>query len=305
MNINHKCLFIGSKQIGLEVLRLILKLAPASLIGAATLDDAGDSRSVKSTFDQLARKSGLPLEAMSDPMMLGRLVKELKPDFVLVVGWYRLIPEKILNLAPLGFVGVHASPLPAYRGGAPVVWQIINGEPEIGVSLFKLAPGIDSGDIIDQRFVPISPDQHVGEVLEQVNACVLDQIADNFPRFLNGHIEGIRQNEASASYCSARVPQDGLIDWRLPAKYIKDFIRAQSRPYPGAFCQYANGEELILWRARLFPHPYYGVPGRVGQVYDGGVVVSCGQGAIIIDDIGINGREMPAREILRFGDTLR
>ncbi|MCD7908879.1 MAG: hypothetical protein LUH04_14595 [Clostridium sp.] len=204
----------------------------------------------------------------------------------------------------MGFFGLHASLLPAYRGNAPLVWQIINGESRAGLTLFKFDGGLDTGLIAAQRKVPVGPNRSISEVLTEIHRAALDIIDSHYPALLDGRLRTTPQNEQNVSYCSVRRPEDGCIAWTQPAGYIHNFIRAQSAPYPGAFCFRSGGEKITVWKARLFPHPYFGVPGRVDMVFNGGVAVGCGRGALIMDEIRPAGADGPAAEILSFGETL-
>lgn len=306
MDIPGKCLFLGSKALGFNILRLMSELVPDSIAGALTIDDRQDSRSVLAEFVKLAAARKFSLEILDESGRLARILENLRPDFVIVSGWYRLIPPELLTIPPLGFYGLHASALPAYRGNAPLVWQILNGEKQAGISLFKFDGGVDTGELLAQRSTPIASNDTIGDVLEKIEAASMDMIREYYPRLVAGEAATFRQSNQGGreSYCSLRRPEDGEIVWTAPAEQVHNFIRAQSRPYPGAFSFRSNREKIIFWRTRLFPHPFYGVPGRIDQCFDGGVVVACGQGAVIADQIYCQGADRPASGFLSYGETL-
>jgi methionyl-tRNA formyltransferase len=207
------------------------------------------------------------------------LVISSAADVVMVCGWYFLLPPAVLESGPC-FLGIHNSLLPKYRGGAPLVWAMINGEPRVGSSLFGFTPGMDDGPVHQQVAVEPGADDTVGDVLAALEARFVIELPEAWKRIVAGNAIGAKQNHAAATYCGQRLPRDGRIDWRLPADRLHDFVRAQSRPYPGAFT--ADGERTIhLWRTRPFAFTYHGTPGQVLARNDDAVIVACGQASAI------------------------
>lgn len=162
-------------------------------------------------------------------------ISKLQPDFILVVGWYYQIPKKILSIPRKGAAGIHASLLPKYRGNAPLVWAMINGEPETGISLFYFDEGVDTGDIIAQKKIQIEENDTIKELLEKVEIASVQVLADEIPRIANGTASRTKQNHELATSFPKRTPEDGKIDWNWDKKRIENFIKAQTKPYPGAF----------------------------------------------------------------------
>ena len=173
-----------------------------------------------------------------------------QPDLLLVLGWYYMIPRKVRESAPLGCVGFHASLLPKYRGGAPIPWAIINGETETGVSFFYLDGNMDSGDIISQIAFDIGENDTCGTVYEKATLASIKILQEYIPQIAAGTAPRIAQDETQATYFPQRKPEDGLIDWSWNAKHIHSFIRAQTRPYPGAFT-FIEGKKVTIWDADI------------------------------------------------------
>ena len=123
-----KCLFIGSKEFGVIGLRTIYEIEPKSLIGCLTIDDKHDCRSKFYEIKNYCDIKQIPIEVVYKHCQLSEYIKKYKPDFCIVLGWYQIIEKNILDMCPDGFIGVHASLLPRYRGFAPLVWAILNGE---------------------------------------------------------------------------------------------------------------------------------------------------------------------------------
>jgi methionyl-tRNA formyltransferase len=175
------------------------------------------------------------------------LLCELAPDVILVMGWYYMVPKKIREIAKHGAWGIHASLLPKYAGGAPLVWAIINGETETGVSLFKLDDGVDDGDIVVQQSIKIDYTDTIKEVYEKATIAskkILVHALQNIDT-----IQPTPQDKSKIEVYPQRSPADGEIDLSWPAEKIYNFIRAQAPPYPGAFIKTVDGKKIIIHKA--------------------------------------------------------
>lgn len=174
------------------------------------------------------------IAAPKDPAVIDEVAR-LAPDLIVVLSWSQIIPPEILAVPPRGTVGVHYSLLPERRGGAPLVWAIIDGLERTGLTLFHYDDGVDTGDMVAQ--VPIQ----IG--VEDTVRTVLDRIAIELPHLVLAHLDGLlagtaprlRQDEAKATVTPARKPSDGLIDLGRSDREIYDWVRAQTTPYPCAF----------------------------------------------------------------------
>ncbi len=175
-------------------------------------------------------------------------IEALKPDVILVLGWFYMVPEKTRNLAKYGAWGIHASMLPDYAGGAPLVWAIIEGQKETGATLFKLDNGVDDGDIIAQLPVAIDEEDTIKEVYDKVMECSKVMLNESLADV--SQVEFKAQDKSKIKVYPQRTPSDGEIDWTWGAKRIKDFIRAQTKPYPGAFT-YISGKKVTIWKADI------------------------------------------------------
>ena len=174
------------------------------------------------------------------------VIKSISPHLILVLGWYYMVPKSIRSIAPFGAWGIHASLLPKYAGGAPLVWAIINGEKETGVTLFKLSDGIDDGDIIAQRSFTIDFYDSIKDVYRKAIKASKDILLDSLINI--DKIKFKPQDKSKIEVYPQRTPEDGKIDWNGSVIEIYNFIRAQTNPYPGAFT-FLNGHKLIVWKA--------------------------------------------------------
>lgn len=177
------------------------------------------------------------------------LLSELKIDVILVMGWYYMVPESIRNLAKYGAWGIHASLLPKYAGGAPLVWAIIEGQEKSGVTLFKLDNGVDDGDIIKQVEFKIDKLDDIALVYEKATA--LSKKILNDALILGDKNEFRSQNTGKLKIYPQRSPEDGEINLEWDSERIYNFVRAQSSPYPGAFIRTVDGKKIVIEKARI------------------------------------------------------
>lgn len=182
-----------------------------------------------------------------------RLVSESEPDLLVVLGWSEILPGRILDIPSIGTVGTHASLLPHNRGSAPINWAIIHGEHMTGNTMMWLNQAVDEGEIIDQIEFPITVYDTCKTLYNQVavtNMKMLNRLIVSLEK--GDRVSFPVKNESREAILPRRRPKDGLIDWNQSGKKIYDFIRALTKPYPGAFT-YLNGEKWILWKAAILP----------------------------------------------------
>ena len=198
-------------------------------------------------------------------------VRQLAPDLLVVVGWTRLLGAELLRVPPRGCIGFHASLLPRGRGRAPVNWAILRGEDETGNTMMFLDAGTDTGDIIDQRRVPIGPDDTCATVYARVGDAGAAMLRDHLQALLDGTAPRRAQGPASGDLLRKRSPQMGITDWSRPARAVHDWIRALTEPYPGAFAFWA-GQKVMLWASA--------VPGQAASRGRPGEVLGCDEHAL-------------------------
>jgi len=286
----QKVLFMGSKKLGLAVLREMHRLAPAALAGALTVDDSADSRSVLADMKAFTSANGINLHIACNRKQAEESVLSVRPDICIVAGWYWLISKQTLKSVPDGFIGIHNSLLPEYRGGSPLIWAVINGERKVGVSLFTFTEGMDDGPVWAQGAVSVGAADYIADILIKLENKAAEVIRLNYLRILNRAVKPVAQDKSCVTYCAQRFPADGNVDWSKPAKCVFNFIRAQSEPYPGAFT-WLGHEKMNIWRAAVFNKKYYGTPGQVARIDADGVYVICGNNrAIILKEIELAGK---------------
>lgn len=272
-------IFLGSKDAGLEALKAIRASAKERLVKAITFDDRADSRSVLNEFSSYCSEKNIPLSII-EPKNLSIELKAHQGAKVFVIGWYSILQENLLSRND--FFGMHYSPLPKYRGNAPLVWQIINGESEIGLSLFKFSLGIDDGEIVAHKKFPLLNEDDISTVLAKANFYSKEILEEQVKKILNGEVTLTLQDHSKASYCSLRIPEDGKINWNLSAQEIFNFVRAQTTPYPGAFTVNSKGEKIKIIKCEIDNRTIYAPTGAIVERNLNYVTIKCGNGAIKI-----------------------
>ncbi len=230
------------------------------------------------------------------------LWKTEKIDLLFTVSWRFMIPKSVYTQPRLGTFIFHDSLLPEYRGFAPTVWSIVNGEDHTGVSLFAIAEEMDAGDLIDQTTVGIGPQETITEVMPRVTQVYLDMLEKDLPSLMKGKAPSNPQDHSKATFTCKRTIFDNKIHWGDPSQRILNLIRGVTHPYPGAYT-FLKNQKFTIWSAEMIDHPhvYVGrVPGRVIEVKpDLGTVVLTSDGAILIKTIQLESEpETCASEIL-------
>lgn len=210
-------------------------------------------------------------------------IEDRKIDVLLVMGWPELLEPDLIDAPKVGCVGRHLSLLPQRRGRAPVAWALIHGLDETGVSLFWIDEGVDSGELIDQRVVPIDPADHAEDLhhnCTQATIALLNE--ETLPRFRDGDFAGEPQ-EGEPTYTHPRRPDMGIIDWTDSAWTVHNFVRGQSHPYPGAFT-YNRMDKVTMWKTSIEDETLTkAAPGTVlaeGSWDDESWLIQCGEGIV-------------------------
>lgn len=206
------------------------------------------------------------------------LLAELKAadlDLIVANNWRTWLPPEIFALPRHGTLNVHDSLLPAYAGFSPLIWALINGEPEVGVTAHLMNAELDAGDIVVQRAVPVGPKDTTTDLFHRTVDLIAPITTEAISLIETGNVVPIAQDRSKASFFHKRAPRDSLIDWTWPAEDIERLVRAQSDPYPNAFA-YHRGEQLRIAAASVSAGHYGGTPGRIFIKEGDGVVIVAG-----------------------------
>ena len=225
------------------------------------------------------------------------VIAGFKPDLLVVVAFGRILPRRLLELPPLKAINVHASLLPRYRGPAPIQWAIINGEKETGVTTMMMDEGLDTGDILLQQSIPISPENTsvtLHDKLAREGACLLLETLENLT---TGKLIPIAQDPNKASYFPMLQKKDGHINWERPAKDIANFIRGIN-PWPGAFT-FCGDTRLKIYRSKYLEKETHAAPGTVLMSFPDEILVATGKGTLLIEELqGASGKCLATKEYL-------
>lgn len=213
--------------------------------------------------------------------------KKERFDLLVQGGWQRLIPEKVLSTFSIGAIGGHGSAnfLPYGRGRSPLNWSLIEGRKRFIMQLFLMKPGVDDGDIFDYEQFDINEFDDI-ETLYYKNSIVTKKmLVRSIPKLINNSIKLYRQ-EGKETYYPKRTEEDGVIKWdELRVEQIYDFIRAQTKPYPGAF-SFIGDNKIYLWKAQIFDRSikYKGAKyGEIVEVFKNkNFIVNCLDGLLLV-----------------------
>lgn len=296
--------FIGASKFGWRCLDEVRKLEACKVVGVVTAPKTfsisyrpeGVTNVLHASIDEYCKSESIPCVAlengMNNPILLEQ-VKKWDPDVFIVVGWYHMLNKAWREISPA--YGLHASLLPDYSGGAPLVWAILNGEKETGITLFQFDDGVDSGPILGQKKTAINDEDTIASLYGKIEELGLELLREHLPKLALGDAELIEQDNSKRRIFPQRNPDDGVIDWGKSSREIYNFVRAQTKPYPGAFTE-LNGEKVHIWE--VAPAKIEGIHVEKGQVFecDSEIYVSCGDNELLnVLSMSINGVDQSPR----------
>ncbi len=287
-----KIVFMGTARFALPSLRALLK-AGHTIEGVITQPDRPRGRKRKLAVSPIkaeALELGLQLsqpESIRSAQALEQL-QAWEPELIVVAAYGQIIPQAILELAPYGSINVHGSLLPHYRGAAPIQWALINGEKETGVTTMYMDQGVDTGDIILKKALPVDEDIYYGQLQEQLAQLGAELIVQTVAAIATGTAPREKQDEAQATYAPALKSTDEMIHWDRDASDIHNQIRALS-PQPGAATLW-QGSQFKIYKSRVESAVGQGTPGLV-QLTDSGLLVETGAGRLELLEVQRAGRK--------------
>jgi methionyl-tRNA formyltransferase len=230
-----------------------------NVVAVVTAPDKPAGRGMQlsqSAVKQFAVQYGLKVlqpVKLKDPLFIEEL-QSLHADVQVVVA-FRMLPELVWNMPPMGTINLHASLLPKYRGAAPINWAIINGEKETGITTFKLQHAIDTGDVLMRQKISIRPDETAGELHDEMKVLGAQMVFDTLDGYCNGSLLPIPQNKLQDD-AVGNIPEAPKlhtetckIDWNKTTQEVFNLVRGLS-PYPGAFA-FLNEKMLKVYKASV------------------------------------------------------
>ncbi len=230
-----------------------------------------------------------------DPEFVDK-IRGLAPDVAPVVAYGKIFPASLLEIPRLGFVNVHFSVLPSYRGAAPVQRAIMDGATETGVSIIILTEGMDEGPVLALERTPVAPDESAAEVGERLAGLGARLLVDSLVRYASGELEPVEQDHSAATYAAKIESEETRIDWSQPAEKVRDLARALD-PQPGAWTTLRD-RRVKVYRAEPAAGPAHS-PGEIAWA-EGRLLVGTGTEPVDITQVQPAGkRRMSGDEMAR------
>jgi len=249
---------------------------------------------------RIALEQGIPVaqpEKIKNNVEFRTQLEDIRPEAILVVAYGRIIPQWMLDLPPLGCINLHGSLLPKYRGAAPIQWAVANGENLTGVTTMRLDAGLDTGDMLLAKVVPIGQEETAVYVYECLAATGAELMVETLCGLADKSLFCQPQDHSLSTLAPILKREDGLIDCMRTAQSIYDRWRG-FQPWPGAHTT-LRGKKLIVHKMHVVTHPAGGDPGTV-IVQDNRLLIACTDGtAVCLDEVQTEGkRRMSAAEFL-------
>lgn len=289
--------FFGTPPPAVPALQALVAAPDVDVAAVVTNPDRPSGRGHKLTPPPVkvaALDAGLDVWQPAKPIERLDDLRALAVDACAVVAYGSILPQAVLDAGGRGFVNLHFSILPAWRGAAPVAASILAGDTRTGVTCFRLDAGMDTGDVLSTLETRILPDETAGELTERLAVAGADLLVDAVRGLVDGSLPLVPQDDAAATYAPKIHPDDAAVDLAGDAAQVDRAVRAYN-PMPGAHTT-LQGARLKLHR--VTPVGGSGTPGQVIRHDDGRPVVACGTGAIRLDEVQPAGKpRMDGRDL--------
>ena len=290
-----RIVYMGTPDFAVEPLEAIIK-AGYEVAAVVTQPDKqkGRGKEVKMTpVKECALRHGIPVfqpVKIKEPEAVAELEK-YQADLFVVAAFGQLLSEEILNMPEYGCINIHASLLPAYRGAAPIQWAVLNGEKESGVTIMQMDKGLDTGDMLLKRSVELSPKETGDSLHDKLMHLGAELIVEALPKLEKGELVPEKQKYELSSYAKKLTKAMGQIDWSKDAVSLERWIRGLNS-WPSAYT-FFGGKTLKIWEARVAEEngAQKAEPGQVVSVSREGFTVACGQGALQILSLQLEGKK--------------
>ncbi len=297
-----RVVFMGSPEFAVPSLRRLA--ANYALIGVVTQPDkpAGRGRELKPpAVKSLALELGLPVmqpRRLREAEAMDQL-QAWAPDLIVVTAFGQILRPAVLDLPRFGCINVHASLLPRWRGAAPINAAILHGDPQTGVTIMRMDPGVDTGPVLSQRAMPILPDDTALSLGQRLSELGAELLVQTLPGYLDGDLQPQPQEETGATYAPMMQKEDGALDFFRPAEALARQVRA-FYPWPSAYTEWPGGLLKVL-RAHPAPATLAGNLATGGRtVVDGLPAVRAGEDLLVLDEVQPAGKKpMPGSAFLQ------
>src|SRR5438132_586067 len=245
-----RIVFCGTPSFAVPTLKHLLAQPDIEIVGVITQPDRPRGRGQDVSFSAVKEAALAAKLAVHQPEKIRALeaetlLRKLAPDAVVIIAYGQIIPGKLLPFPKLGWINLHASLLPKYRGAAPINWPIVNGETRTGVTTMRIDAGMDTGDMLLQREIEIGAKETAPELAARLSEIGAPLMVETLRGLAAGTIVPRAQNHTEASYAPMLKKEDGRIDWKRPAKEIYNRMRGFA-PWPGAYTTF-RGQSCHVW----------------------------------------------------------
>ena len=295
-----RVVFMGTPDIAATCLKKIIADG-FDVVGVYTQPDRPKGRGMKMVFPpvkEVAIANNIPVfqpENFREDETVEQL-KALAPDVVAVVAYGRILPQRVLDLVPQGFINIHASVLPQYRGSAPYQWAVLDGLKETGVSAQFMVHAMDAGDVVGVSKTPIGPDETAGELLDRLAVLGADLLSETLTKYENKELIPVPQDETKVTMAPMLDKSMCPIDWTKTAQQIHDKVRGL-HPWPVATME-LQGKKFKVHATKIVPGS--GEPGEILGLTKTGLKIACGDGAIEVTSLQAEGgKRMAAPDYFR------
>lgn len=292
----NKIVFMGTPEFALPVLDALIENYDVVMV--VTKPDAPTGRKqvlTESPVKVRAKEAGIPVlcpEKVKTPEFTEELAA-LDADFFVTCAYGKILPKSVLDLPKYGCVNVHASLLPKYRGAAPLWRCVLEGAAETGVTTMLTDVGMDTGDILLSEKIKITDDMTTGDVHDALAPIGAKLIVKTLDGLRAGTITPVKQDDSEATYAAMVDREDGRIDFTKSNAEVHNIVRG-CNPFPGAFGILESGEKIKIWKTEKVSEKR-GKPGEILSQDKNGILVKCGDGAVLIKELQAEGaKRMPA-----------
>ncbi|MRR30356.1 methionyl-tRNA formyltransferase [bacterium] len=295
-----RTVFMGSPEFARSILNGLI--GRYNLVGVVTQPDRPAGRGKLLTpppTKQLAMEAGIPVlqpERLRHPEAYEQLAA-WQPELIVVAAFGQILKQNVLDLASFGCINVHASLLPRWRGAAPIQAAILKGDEQTGVTIMKMDAGVDTGEMLAQRSIPIDPQDDTASLTNRLAVLGTDLLLETLPRYLAGEIQPIAQNNDLATYAPMINKEDGKLDFSEPAGTLSRKVRAYN-PWPGATIVW-EGQPLKIVKSEVRESGTIQVNQR--GIINGFPAIGTGQGALILEVVQPAGKRSMSGKVFLNG----
>lgn len=288
-----KIIYMGTPDFAVAPLEAIIEAGHQVVLVVTQPDkQKGRGKEVQMTpVKECALKHGIPVfqpVKLKEPDAVAKL-KGYPADIFVIAAFGQILSEEILTMPPLGCVNIHASLLPAYRGAAPIQWAVINGEKESGVTIMKMAKGIDTGDMYLKKTVVIDPKETGESLHDKLMMAGAELIVEALPKIETGELVPQKQDDVKASHAPRLDKAMGLIDWKKDAEVLERLIRGLNS-WPSAYTSF-KGKTLKIWEADVVEGESTNLPGTIEEVRKDSLDVACGKNLLRVYGLQLEGKK--------------